>query len=167
MRYGAVVVLIIAGGVVLNPAAMSWAYIAACFAFEAWLRYRMAVLEREPVPADEPPWYFNADEAQLVGRHAFYFHSPAVARDCGSVLAAIGLTSLLLALWLTYLHAITQAVLIGANLFAVARLTKRVAPVPALTQSAGRGNREALRMLEAHETAWGKIHAANAAKPAD
>lgn len=163
IRHGAVVVLLVTGLVFLSPATMSWAYIAGFIVFEAWLRHRMTTLEREPVPADEPPWHFSADEAQLVGRHAFYFHSPAVARACGSVLAALGLTGLLLALWLTYHQAIVQAVLIGANVFAVARLTRRVAPVHALQQSASRGDRDALRMLEAHDGAWAKIRAANQA----
>lgn len=163
IRYGAVVVLLFTGCVFLSPALMSWAYIAVCVAFEAWLRYRMAALERHPVPADEPPYHFSADEARLVSRHAFYFHSPAVAQACGSVLAALGLTSVLLVLWLTYKQAIVQAVLIGANVFAVARLTKRLAPVHALRQSGSRGDRDALGMLEAHDTAWAKIRAANQA----
>jgi hypothetical protein len=166
IRYAAVVVLVLAGCVFLRTE-MSWVYIAAAIAMQVWLRYSMAALDREPVPVDEPPWHFSEEEARLVGRYAFYFHSPAMAKACASMLAALGLTSLLLALWLTYHQAIVQAVLIAANVLTVSRLTKLVAPVHALQQSASRGDREALRMLEAHETAWAKIRAANAAMPSD
>ena len=45
------------------------------------------------------------------------------------MLAALGLTALVLAPWLTYKQAFLQAIVIGVNLFAVARLTKAVAPL--------------------------------------
>ena len=163
--YGAVPVLLLTGLVLFSPQAMSWAYVAGVVAFEAWLRYRIASLGGDPLPADEAPYRFSEAEARLVGRYRFYFHSPVAARASASVLAAAGLTGLLLAPWLTYHHAYVQAVLVGANVFAAARLTRQVAPVNALRQSASRGDREALAQLEAHESAWAKIRSANAAHP--
>jgi hypothetical protein len=40
-------------------------------------------------------------------------------------------------------------------------LTRRVAPLLALGMAANRGDREALRMIEAHATAWEKIRRCN------
>jgi hypothetical protein len=62
-----------------------------------------------------------------------------------------------LALWLTYRFAFLPAALIGINLFAVARFTRRLAPVMALRLAASRGDREALDLLSAHDPAWAKI----------
>ena len=76
------------------------------------------------------------------------------------MLAAIGLTALALAPWLTYRHAIVPAILIGVNLLAVGRLTKRLSPVMVLRIAASKGDRESLVLLEAHESAWAKIRAA-------
>jgi len=50
---------------------------------------------------------------------------------------------------------------IGVNLFAVARLTKEVAPLMALRIAASHADRAALRLLEAHDPAWSKIRAGN------
>ena len=52
------------------------------------------------------------------------------------MLSALGLTALVLVPWLIYKLEFTQALLIGANLFAVARFTNNLA---------------ALRMLEFHD----------------
>jgi len=109
----------------------------------------------------EPPYHLSAEEAELVGRYRFYFTFPTIARDASSVLAAIGLTALLLTPWLTYKAAIFQAVLIGANLFMVARFTKLLAPQMALRVAASRGDRQALRLLGVHGPAWEKIRAGN------
>ena len=59
---------------------------------------------------------------------------------------------------------LVQAVLVGVNLFAVAALTKRLSPVMVLKIAASKGDRVALEMLEAHETAWAKIRVANEAR---
>src|SRR3989442_1024969 len=126
--YASVAVLLLAGWAALNPEPMSWAYIAAVAAFEIWLARRMAALPPSAVPEGEPPYHFSADEAQLVGRYRFYFTYPALARESAAVLAAIGLSSLLLAFWLLYKQAFVQAVLGGVNLLAVARLTQPLAP---------------------------------------
>src|SRR3989442_88675 len=109
--YASVAVLLLAGWAALNPEPMSWAYLAAVVAFEAWLARRMAALPRSRVPEGEPPYHFSADEAQLVGRYRFYFTYPALARESASVLAAIGLSALVLAFWLLYKQAFVQAVL--------------------------------------------------------
>ena len=159
--YASVAVLLLAGWAALNPEPMSWAYLAAVVAFEVWLARRMAALPRAPVPEGEPPYHFSADEAQLVGRYRFYFTYPALARESASVLAAIGLTALVLAFWLLYKQAFVQAVLVGVNLLAVARFTKLLSPQLALRITASRGDRAALRLLEVHDPAWAKIRAAN------
>jgi hypothetical protein len=161
--YGTVGVLLLAGWAALNPEPMSWAYLAAVAAFEVWLARRMTALPRAAVPEGEPPYYFSADEAQLVGRYRFYFTYPKLARESASVLAAIGLSSLLLAFWLLYKQAFVQGVLVGLNLLAVGRFTKQLAPQMALRIAASRGDRAALRLLEAHDPAWAKIRAANQA----
>src|SRR5207302_94354 len=128
--YASVAVLLLAGWAALNPAPMSWAYIAVVIAFEAWLALRMIRLPRNPVPPGEPPYHFSADEARLVGRYRFYFTYPALARESASVLAAIGLTALVLAFWLLYRQAFVQSVLVGVNLLAVARFTRLMTPQP-------------------------------------
>jgi hypothetical protein len=84
-----------------------------------------------------------------------------MAREAASVLAALGLSSLVLALWLTYKQAFVQAGLIGLNLFAVSRLTRTCAPLLGLRMSASKGDRTALRSLEVHDPAWAKIRAVN------
>jgi hypothetical protein len=91
-----------------------------------------------------------------------YFTYPALAAQAGSVLAAIGLAGMVLALWLTFKQAFVQGALIGANLFVVGWLTKRLAPVFALRIAASRGDREALRMLEILDPLWAKIRSGNA-----
>jgi hypothetical protein len=80
-------------------------------------------------------------------------------KNCGG--GEAGLTALLLAPWLTFRHALVQAVLVGVNLFAVARFTKLLAPQLALRVAASKGDRTALRMLEIHDPLWMKIQAAN------
>ncbi len=157
--FGAAVMLVLAGWAALSPAAMSWVYIGALIAFELWLARRVAAAGSAPVAAGEPPYHFTAEEAELVGRYRFYFTYPRAAREASTVLAALGLTALLLAPWLTYRHAFVQALLIGVNLFAVARFTKAVAPLMVLGMAASRGDRAALRMLESHDPAWSKIRA--------
>ena len=160
-KYLPVLILGLAGLAALSPRTLSWAYIAAVVAFEIWLARRMAAVGRLRVPVGEPPYLFSEEEAELVGRYRFYFTYPGLARNVASILAAIGLTALLLAPWLTFRHAFVQAVLVGVNLFAVARFTKLVAPQLALRIAASRGDRAALRMLEIHNPLWMKIQAAN------
>jgi len=126
-----------------------------------WLARRMINLGRNPVSAREAPYHFSEDEAQLVGRYRFYFTYPALARESASVLAAIGLSALVLAFWLLYKQAFVPAVLAGVNLLAVARFTRLLSPQMALRLTASRGDRAALRLLEAHDPAWAKIRAAD------
>ena len=152
--------LVLAGWTFLD-AAVAWAYIAAFVAFEFWLLRALATGGKGPVAVGEAPYHFSADEAELIRRYRFYFTWPERAKAASSVLAAIGLTALLLAPWLTYKHAFLQAAVIGVNLLAVARLTKAVAPAMALRIAASRADREALRLLEAHDPAWSKIRAGN------
>ena len=94
-------------------------------------------------------------------RYRFYFTYPVLARDASSILAAVGLSGLVLALWLTFKQAFVPAALIGLNLFAVTRFTRILAPLVALRAAASRGDRDALLMLEVHDPAWAKIRAAN------
>lgn len=151
--------LVLAGWSFLNVTA-AWLYVAGFVLFEFWLLRAVAAGGKAPVAVGEPPYHFSADEAELVGRYRFYFTHPQRAQAASSVLAAIGLTALLLAPWLTWKQAFLQAVVIGVNLFAVARLTKSVAPLMAL-RVASQADRQALRLLEAHDPAWSKIKAGN------
>ena len=158
--YVTIAFLVVAGCSFLDPG-LAWTYCAALVAFDAWLLRRIRSLNERPVTAGAPPYYFSDDEAGLVGRYRFYFTYPALARQAASVLAAIGLTSLILVPWLTIKQHLVEALLIGANLFAVARFTKALAPLMALRHAASRGDRGALRMLELHEPTWDKIRAGN------
>lgn len=157
-------ILLLAGWAALAPQPMAWIYVAAVAVFEFWLLQRGRALGDEPVAVDAEPYRFTADEARLVGRYRFYFTYPALARDCSSVLAAVGLSGIVLGLWLTYKQAFLPAALIGANLFAVTRFTKLLAPPMALRLAASRGDRDALLMLEVHDPAWAKIRSANEAE---
>ena len=161
LKFGSVLVLLLAGWAGLEPRPMSWTFIAAVAAFELWLAQRMSALNATPVAVDEPPYRFSAEEAALVARYRFYFTYPAAAAQAGSVLAAIGLSGALLALWLTYRQAFIEGALVGLNLFGVGWFTKRMAPVHALRIAASRGNRDALRMLELVDPLWAKIRQAN------
>lgn len=161
MKYASVLMLILAGWAALTPLPMSWVFIGAVAVFEVWLLARMRSLEKGPVPVGEAPYRFSAEEAGFIERYRFYFSFPGLAAQAGSVLAAIGLAGMVLALWLTFKQAFAQGALIGANLFVVAWMTKRVAPLFALRIAASRGDREALRLLEIHEPLWAKIRAAN------
>ena len=126
--YGTVGVLLLAGWTFLN-AAVAWAYLAAALAFEAWLAGRLAALGRHPAAVGEAPYHFSEDEARLVGRYRYYFTETGKARQVSSVLAAIGLTALLLVPWLAYKLAFVPAGLIGLNVIAVAYLTRRLIPM--------------------------------------
>jgi hypothetical protein len=161
MKYGSVLMLLLAGWAALNPDPMAWLFLAAVAAFEVWLLARLRKVERLPVPVEEPPYRFSAEEARFIERYRFYFTYPALAAQAGSVLAAIGLAGMVLALWLTFRQGYVPAALIGANLFLVGWLTKRLAPLFALRIAASRGDREALRLLELLDPLWAKIRAAN------
>jgi|SRR5690348_9409666 hypothetical protein len=156
-----VVVLVLGGWAGLRPAPMAWVYLIAVLAFEIWLFGLVRSAGRATVAAGEAPYLFTEEEARLVGRYRFYFTFPGIARHASSVLAAIGLTTLGLAPWLTYKGALVPAALAALNVVPVAWLTRRVAPLLSLGAAANRGNREALGMLEAHQTAWQKIRRCN------
>lgn len=162
LRLGPALVLGLAGLGALNPP-LAWIYIGVVLVFELWLLRKLAALGRAAVAAEEGPYWFSAEEAQFVGRYRFYFTYPALARDAASVLAAIGLSALVLSPWLVYRAALIQAALIGVNLLAVARFTTELAPLLALRVAAAKGDREALLRLELHEPLWAKIRAANEA----
>jgi len=140
---------------------LAWIYIALVAVFEYWLYRRLRDLGSEPVSVGMAPYHFTADEARVVGRFRFYFTYPGLARDCSSVLSAVGLSGLVLGLWLTYKQALVPAALIGLNLFVVTRFTKVLAPLLTLRMAASRGDRDALLMLEVHDPAWAKIRAGN------
>lgn len=151
--------LLLAGWAALTPLPMAWIYVGAILVFEVWLARRIAAVGRGPVATGEAPYHFTDDEARLVSRYRFYFTYPTIARESSSVLAAIGLTALVLSLWLTYKQVFLPAAIIGLDLLAVARFTKLLAPLMALRIAASRGDRDALLMLEVHDPAWEKIRA--------
>lgn len=153
-------VLVLAGLAFLNSG-MAWAYVALFILFEFWMLRAMKATGAGPVAVGQAPYHFSETEAELIRRYRFYFTWPGRASQASAVLAALGLTALVLAPWLTYKQAFLQAAVIGVNLFAVAKLTKAVAPAMALRVAASHGDREALRFLEAHETAWSKIRSGN------
>ena len=159
--YGAVLVLLLAGWAALTPQPMAWVYIAIVGLFEFWLARQIIAVGRDTPPIGTPPYNFTAEEAAFIQRYRFYFTYPNLAAQSSSVLAAIGLTALVLAPWLTFKQALLAAVIIGVNLFAVARFTKLLAPLMALRIAAHRGDRDALRLLEIHEPLWTKIRSAN------
>ena len=154
-------VLVLAGWAALTPVPMGWLYIGAVVAFEAWLFGNMRSLGSAPVAPGEAPYLFSADEARLVGRYRFYFTYPGMAKQASSVLAAIGLTTLGLSPWLAYKAAFVLAALAALNVLPVAWLTRRAAPLLALGMAASRGNRDAVRMVAAHDAAWEKIRRCN------
>jgi hypothetical protein len=154
-------VLILAGFAALHPASIAWVYFAAVLAFEGWLFGIVRSVGGRVVRPGEKPYEFSEEEARLVERYPFYFTFPGIAKHSSSVLAAIGLSSLLLAPWMTFRIAYLPALLAAANLLPVAWLTRRIAPLLSLGLAANRGNREALRMLEVHQSAWEKIRRCN------
>ena len=159
-------VLLLAGFAALSPQPMAWVYIGVALAFELWLARRVSEAGRGTPAVNEPPYHFTGEEAGFIGRYRFYFTYPAMAKHSSSVLSAIGLSTLLLAPWLTYKVAYLPAVIIGMNLFAVARFTKKLVPLMNLRIAASRGDREALRLLEIHDPLWAKIRAGNASEAA-
>lgn len=160
--YGSIGVLLLAGWAALSPQPMAWVYIGVVLAFELWLARRISDAGRGLPPIDQAPYHFSAEEAAFIGRYRFYFTYPGIAHHSASVLAAVGLSTLLLAPWLTYKVAFLPAVIIGMNLFAVARFTKTLSPLLKLRIAASRGDRESLRLLEIHGPLWAKIRAGNA-----
>jgi hypothetical protein len=164
-RYGPIAVILLAGLAALYPAPMAWAYVVGFMGFEFWLLRRMRRAERRHVPVDEPPYHFTQDEVRLIARYRLYFIDPAFAREAASVLAALGLTALLLSPWLIFRQAFLPATLIAINLLAVGSLTKRLSPVMVLRIAASKGDRDALRMLELHDPLWQKIRTVNQAAP--
>jgi hypothetical protein len=150
--------------VFLGPASGAWAFAALELGFLAWLarevRRSSAASVRER--AREP---LEADEDEILRRYPFYFERPALARECASTLAALGLASLVAVPWLTYKLVFAPAALIGIQLFAVARLTRLLSPILTLRMATSRGDRDALRLLSAHDGAMRKLSAHHAPEP--
>jgi hypothetical protein len=139
-----------------QPPMGAWAFAGTEFAFLAWLARALRRADAAALAARaQPP--LVADETDIVQRYPLYFARPQFARECASTLAAVGLASLVLVPWLTYRLQLPQAVLIGVMLFAVARLTKLLSPVYALRMQTAKGDREALRLLSAHDGAARKL----------
>jgi hypothetical protein len=155
---GALAVAALAGWTFLAPPVGSWAFVAAEFAFLSWLRRELRRVDPAALVsrAHEP---LDTDESEIIRRYPFYFARPAVARECGATLAATGLASVVLVLWLTYKLQWPQAILIGIMMFVVGRLTKLLSPVLTLTVATNKGDREALRLLSAHDGAARKLSA--------
>jgi hypothetical protein len=156
--WGTLAFAALAGWGFLAPASGSWGFAIAEFAFLAWLAREIGRIDRGALAAGsrEP---LEHDEADVVRRYAFYFARPALARECASTLAALGLATLVLVPWLTYKLQLAPAILIAVQIFAVARLTKLVSPVYALRLAGAKGDREALRLLAAHDGAARKLSA--------
>lgn len=153
---GALAVAALVACALLAPQAGGWAFAAADFAFLAWLARELRRADAVTLKARARE-ALDADEAEIVQRYPLYFARPALARECASTLAAIGLASLILAPWLTYKVQWAQAILIGIQLFPVGRLTKLMSPVYALRIATNKGDRNALRLLSAHDGAMRKL----------
>ncbi len=153
---GALATAALAAWTFLSPPVGSWVFAAVQFVSLAWLGREMRRTDAAALSARarEP---LDADESDVVRRYAFYFTYPALARESASTLAAMGLATLILVPWLIYKLQWTQAILIGVMLFAVGRLTKLVSPVYALRLATAKGDREALRLLSAHDGAARKL----------
>jgi hypothetical protein len=153
---GALAVAALTAWIFLAPAIGAWAFAAAEFTFLAWLARELRKAASKPSPARES---LEADEAEIVQRYPLYFQRPAFARECASTLGALGLASLVAVPWLTYKLAWLPAILVGVQLFAVARLTKLLSPVHTLRLATAKGDRDALRLLSAHDGAMRKVSA--------
>jgi hypothetical protein len=153
---GALAVAALTAWIFLGPAIAAWAFAAAEFAFLGWLARELRKAASKPIRARES---LEADESEIVRRYPLYFQQPAIARECASTLAALGLASLVIVPWLTYKLAWLPAILIGVQLFAVARLTKLLSPVHTLRLATAKGDRDALRLLSAHDGAMRKVSA--------
>jgi len=161
---GALAVAALTGWAFLAPPQGSWAFTAAEFAFLAWLARELRRTDAAALPsrAREP---LDPDEADIVKRYPLYFARPAFARECASTLAALGLASLVVVPWLTYKVQWAPAILIGTFMFAVARLTRLLSPVYALRLATAKGDRDALRLLSAHDGAARKLSAHHVPQP--
>jgi hypothetical protein len=126
--YLTVGVLLLAGWTFLNVGVV-WAYLGAAMAFELWLLRRAAAMGSHPAAIEQPPYHFTEQEARIVGRFRFYFTETGVARSLASVLAAIGLTAIVLAPWLAYRGAGVPAGLVLCNMVLTVVLTRRVVPM--------------------------------------
>ena len=142
----------------LTPMHGGWAFAAAEFAFLAWLAATLRKASASGLRARARP-ALGGDEDELVGRYPFYFERPPIAREHAATLAALGLASLVLVPWLIYRGQWAQAALIGMFVFAVARLTRALSPVLALRMATAKGDRDALRLLAAHQGAARKLSA--------
>lgn len=153
---GPIAVAVLAGLAFLQPSSGGWAFAAADMGFVAllWQSVRRSDAQALVAAAQEP---LAGDEVDVVTRYAFYFSRPDWARELSSILAALGLASLLLVPWLTYKAQWWPAIAIGGCLFGVARLTKLLSPVYALRMAVSKGDREALRLLSAHDPALRKL----------
>lgn len=163
---GALAVAALAAWSFLDPRPASWAFAAAEFGFLAWLARELRRTDAQAVRgrASQP---LEPDEADIVQRYPFYFARPAFAREAASTLAAVGLASLVLVPWFTYKLQWAPAILIGIFLFAVGRLTKLLSPVYALKLATAKGDREALRLLSAHDGAARKLSGLHVPEPED
>lgn len=161
---GSVAVAGLLAWVFLGPASGGWAFAALQFAFLAWLarEVRRSDPARVRARSREP---LEADEEDILRRYPFYFERPGLARECASTLAALGLASLLAVPWLTYKLVFAPAVLIGIQIFAVARLTRLLSPTLALRMATAKGDRDALRLLSAHDGAMRKLSGHQAPEP--
>jgi hypothetical protein len=142
----------------LTPMHGGWAFAAAEFTFLAWLAATLRKASASALRARARPG-LDADEDELVARYPFYFEHPRIAREHAATLAALGLASLVLVPWLIYRGQWVQAALIGMFVFAVARLTRALSPVLALRTATAKGDRDALRLLAAHDGAVRKLSA--------
>jgi len=126
--YLTVGVLLLAGWTFLNVGVV-WMYLGAAVAFELWLARRAAAMGSHPADAGTPPYHFTEEEARIVGRFRFYFTETGAARSLASVLAAVGLTAMVLGPWLAFRGAVAPAGLVMINMLFVVVLTRRVVPM--------------------------------------
>ena len=159
---GAVAVISFAVWSAIDPPFASWVYVI-CFVFiaQAGFMIKTANVPADPVPVDQPPYRFDRDEAELVGRYRYYFTYPVSAQEIASTLAAMGMVALALSPWLAFKEQWAQAILIGLHVVFIGQLTRKLAPLYALRIAAHKGDPEAVRLHNAHDKAWSKIRAAH------
>lgn len=151
-----------------HPEVGSWIYIVLFVVlFQGALLGYMNAAGRKPLPAGEAPYNFSAQEADFVRRHRFAFKYPTAAQAVSSMLAAMGLTALVLSPWLAYKLEWTQAMLIGLDIFLIGHITRRLNPKYTLVLAAHGGNERAARDIETFNGAWRKILAAKGIQPGE
>ena len=97
---GALAVAALTAWIFLAPAIAAWAFGAAEFAFLAWLARELRKAASSALRARASR--SRATKTRSCSAIRSTSQRPAIARECASTLAALGLASLVLVPWLTY-----------------------------------------------------------------